>query len=68
MHFSYVQLMRKQCVISISHIFLNLKRLLMVVCNFQFGGSTPSQADLNLYEKYAHQQQLLLGIIQPDIS
>ena len=55
-------------MISISHIFLNLKRLLMVVCNFQFGGSTPSQADLNLYEKYAHQQQLLLGIIQPDIS
>lgn len=34
---------------------------------FQFGGSMPNPSDMSLYERYAHQQQLNLGVLHPDL-
>lgn len=33
----------------------------------KLGGAMPNPSDMNLYEKYAHQQQLHLGILHPDL-
>ncbi|KAJ8674118.1 hypothetical protein QAD02_005380 [Eretmocerus hayati] len=33
----------------------------------KFGGSMPNPSDVSLYERYAHQQQLHLGILHPDL-
>ncbi|XP_032457751.1 polyphosphoinositide phosphatase isoform X3 [Nasonia vitripennis] len=33
----------------------------------KIGGSMPSPSDMSLYERYAHQQQLDLGILHPDL-
>lgn len=46
------------------NIFTFLKLTYIIL---QIGGSMPSPSDMSSYERYAHQQQLDLGTLHPDL-